>query len=288
MVLGNGEVDYAMAYEHLVVAIDDRVATVTINRPEQYNSVNHRLHQELVEIWRDLGRDPRVNVIVITGAGEKAFSAGADLGMLKHRMSLKNEQRYDDAVTWEARDLVYGMVNCDKVIISAVNGAAVGAGLAVAIMADISIIADDARLGDGHVKLGVAAGDHSAMIWPLLCGMARAKFYLLTGEMLTGAKAAEIGLVSTAVPRAEVQATAQALARRLADGSQQALGLSKRALNQWLRLGGLTAFDYSLAVEKLGFFSPDAQEGVTAMREKRAAVFPSSGQAASGGPVHAA
>ncbi|HBU41935.1 MULTISPECIES: enoyl-CoA hydratase/isomerase family protein [unclassified Microbacterium] len=275
MVLGNEEVDYASAYEHLLVDVNDRVATVTINRPEQYNSVNHRLHQELVEIWRDLGRDPRVNVIVVTGAGEKAFSAGADLNMLKHRMSLTNEDRYVDTVTWEARDLVYGMVNCDKVIISAINGAAVGAGLAVAIMSDISIIADDARLGDGHVKLGVAAGDHSAMIWPLLCGLSRAKYYLLTGEMLDGKKAAEIGLVTQAVPRADVVSTASDLARRLADGSQQALSLSKRALNQWLRLGGLTAFDYSLAVEKMGFFSPDAQEGVTAMREKRAAVFPS-------------
>jgi len=277
MVLGNNEVDYATAYEHLLVDIEDRVATVTINRPEQYNSVNHRLHQELVEIWNDLGRDPRVNVIVVTGAGEKAFSAGADLAMLKHRMSLGSEERYVDAVTWEARDLVYGMVNCDKVIISAINGAAVGAGLAVAIMSDISIIAEDARLGDGHVKLGVAAGDHSAMIWPLLCGLARAKYQLLTGEMLDGKTAADIGLVSRAVPREEVRQTANEIARRLADGSQQALALSKRALNQWLRLGGLTAFDYSLAVEKIGFFSPDAQEGVAAMREKRAAVFPSSG-----------
>ncbi|TCJ21983.1 enoyl-CoA hydratase/isomerase family protein [Microbacterium sp. PI-1] len=276
MVLGNEEVDYGSAYQHLLVDIDDRVAIVTINRPEQYNSVNHRLHQELVEIWRDLGRDPRVNVIVVTGAGEKAFSAGADLSMLKHRMSLANEERYNDTVTWEARDLVYGMVNCDKVIVSAINGAAVGAGLAVAIMSDISIIAEDARLGDGHVKLGVAAGDHSAMIWPLLCGLSRAKYYLLTGEMLDGRTAAEIGLVTRAVPRDEVLDTAMGLARRLADGSQQALGLSKRALNQWLRLGGLTAFDYSLAVEKMGFFSPDAQEGVTAMREKRPAVFPSS------------
>jgi len=279
MVLGNEEVDYATAYRHLLVEIDERVATVTINRPEQYNSVNHRLHQELVEIWRDLGRDPRVNVIVVTGAGEKAFSAGADLAMLKHRMSLSSEERYVDTVTWEARDLVYGMVNCDKVIISAINGAAVGAGLAVAIMSDISIIAEDARLGDGHVKLGVAAGDHSAMIWPLLCGISRAKYYLLTGEMLDGKTAADIGLVTRAVPRAEVVSTASEIARRLADGSQQALALSKRALNQWLRLGGLTAFDYSLAVEKMGFFSPDAQEGVAAMREKRPAVFPSSATA---------
>jgi enoyl-CoA hydratase len=276
MTVTDGYVDYAEAYEHLLVTIENGVALVTINRPEQYNSVNHRLHLELVEIWRDLGRDPRVRVIVVTGAGNKAFSAGADLAMLKNRMSLPAEDRYDDAVTWEARDLVYNMVNCDKVIIAAINGAAVGAGLAVAVVSDISVIASDAKLGDGHVKLGVAAGDHSAMLWPLLCGISKAKYYLLTGELLSGQAAADIGLVTKAVPRDAVLTTAMEIADRLAAGSVQAQALTKRALNQWLRLGGLAAFDYSLAVEKIGFFSADAQEGVLAMREKRAAVFPSS------------
>jgi enoyl-CoA hydratase len=268
-------VDYD-EYEHLLVEINDGIAKVTLNRPEVYNAVNHRLHQELVEIWRDLDHDPAVRVIVVTGAGDKAFSAGADLSMLENRMSLEAADRYDDTVTWEARDLVYGIVNCNKVIIAAINGVAVGAGLSVAIMSDISIIAEDTRLGDGHVKLGVAAGDHSTMIWPLLCGIARSKYYLLTGEMISGKEAANIGLVSKAVPREDVLPTAMDLARRLADGSQQALSLSKRAINQWLRLGGIAAFDYSLALEKLGFFSADAEAGVQGIREKKPAVFPSS------------
>jgi enoyl-CoA hydratase len=263
-------------YEHLLVEVEDGIAKVTINRPEVYNAVNHRLHLELVEIWRDLDRDPAVRAIVVTGAGDKAFSAGADLSMLEHRMSLSAEERYDDAVTWEARDLVYNIVNCNKIIIAAINGAAVGAGLAVAMTSDISIIAEDARLGDGHVKLGVAAGDHSAMLWPLLCGMAKAKYYLLTADLLDGKEAERIGLVSKAVPREDVVPTAMALARRFADGSQSALSLSKRALNQWLRLGGIAAFDYSLALEKLNFFSGDAQAGVAAMKSKQQAVFPSS------------
>ena len=220
----HGVVDYANVYEHLKVAISDGVAIVTINRPEKYNAVNHRLHLELVEIWTDLDRDPSVNVILVRGAGEKAFSAGADLDMLQHRMSLSSEDRYDDTITWEARDLVYSMVNCSKVIISAINGVAVGAGLAVALVSDISIIGEDTRLGDGHVKLGVAAGDHGAMIWPLLCGMAKAKYYLLTAEMIEGREAERIGLVSKAVPNEDVIAEATELAHSLSASALVKLG----------------------------------------------------------------
>lgn len=271
----HGVVDYQSVYHHLDVAIDNGVAVVTINRPEKYNAVNHRLHLELVDIWRDLDRDPTVKVILVRGAGEKAFSAGADLGMLQHRMSLPAEERYEDTVTWEARDLVYSMVNCNKVIIAAINGVAVGAGLAVAMVSDISIIGEDTKLGDGHVKLGVAAGDHSAMIWPLLCGIAKAKYYLLTAEMIEGREAERIGLVSKAVPNDQVIDEAMQIARKLAKGSATALSMSKRALNQWLRLGGITAFDYSLALEKMNFFSADAQAGVKGLLDREPVEFPS-------------
>ncbi len=267
--------DYSK-YKHLLVEIDNGVAKVTINRPEVYNAVNHRLHGELAEIWRDLDRDPAVRVIVVTGAGEKAFSAGGDLAMLEHRMSLGSEERFKETVTWEPRDLVYNMVNCDKVIISAINGVAVGAGVAVALIADISIMAEDAKIGDGHTKLGVVAGDHAAMIWPLLCGMAKTKYYLLTADLIDGKEAERIGLVSKVVPRAQVVPEAMALARRFADGSRYALAMTKRSINQWLRLGGLAAFDYSLALEKMAFFSEDAQAGIKAVRDKTTAVFPSS------------
>lgn len=267
--------DYS-GYRHLLVEVDQGVAKVTINRPEVYNAVNHRLHGELGEIWRDLDRDPDVRAIVITGAGDKAFSAGGDLAGLRDRMAMPAEERFKDTVTWEARDLVYNMINCDKVIISAINGVAVGAGVAVALIADISIMAEDAKIGDGHVPLGVVAGDHAAMIWPLLCGIAKTKYYLLTAEMIDGREAERIGLVSKVVPRAEVVPAAMKLARRLADGPRYALAMTKRSINQWLRLGGLAAFDYSLALEKMAFFSGDAQAGVKAVSEKKAPVFPSS------------
>lgn len=267
--------DYSR-YQHLLIDIDDRLAKVTINRPEVYNAVNHKLHQELGDIWRDLDRDPEVRAIVVTGAGDKAFSAGGDLAMLKHRMSLPSEERFEDIVNNDARDLVYNMINCDKVIIAAINGVAVGAGLAVAMMADISIMAEEAKMGDGHIKLGVVAGDHATMIWPLLCGMAKTKYYLLTAELIDGKEAERIGLVSKVLPRAEVLPAAMKLGRQLADGPAWAISQTKRSLNQWLRLGGITSFDYSMAVEKMAFFSADTQAGIKAMREKTTPVFPSS------------
>ncbi len=266
--------DYSR-YQHLVIDIDDGLAKVTINRPEVYNAVNHKLHQELGDIWRDLDRDPDVRAIVVTGAGEKAFSAGGDLSMLEHRMALPAEERFDDITNNDARDLVYNMINCDKVIVAAINGVAVGAGLAVAMMSDISIMAEDAKIGDGHMKLGVVAGDHATMIWPLLIGMAKTKYYLLTAEMIDGKEAERMGMVSKVLPRAEVVPAAMKLGRQLADGPQWALSLTKRSLNQWLRLGGITSFDYSMAVEKMAFFSADTQAGVKAVREKKPADFPS-------------
>ncbi|HOB49771.1 MAG TPA: enoyl-CoA hydratase/isomerase family protein, partial [Mycobacterium sp.] len=174
----------------------------------------------------------------------------------------------------EMSDLVYNMINCDKPIVSAINGAAVGAGAVVGLLADIAIAAEDAKIGDGHVKLGVAAGDHAAIIWPLLIGMAKARYYLLTGEMLSGAEAERIGLVAKALPREQVLDEALRIADGLATGAQQAIRLSKRALNNWLRSAGPT-FDQSAAYEMLTFLGPDVMEGFTALREKRPPRFPS-------------
>ncbi len=264
--------DYSR-YQHLLIEIDNGVAKVTINRPEVYNAVNHRLHGELGDIWRDLDRDPNVRAIMVTGAGNKAFSAGGDLEMLKRRMAMPAEERFDEAVNWDARELVYNMINCDKIIVSAINGVAVGAGLAVALVADVPIIAEDAKLADGHIRLGVIAGDHATMLWPLLCGIAKTKYYMLTGEFVDGKEAERLGLVAKAVPRAEVVPTALKLARQFADGPRYALGMTKRSINQWLRLGGIASFDFALAVEKMAFFSADAQAGVKAVREKTDPVF---------------
>ena len=264
-------------YQHLTIEIDSGVALITINRPEVYNATNDRLHWELTQIWPDVDREPAVRVAVITGAGDRAFSAGGDINDIAERGALPAEERLEAylQVMKEAHDVVYTLVNCDKIVISAINGVAVGAGLAVALLADISVMAEDARLTNGHTRLGVAAGDHAAMAWPPLCGVAKVKYYLRDCDFVDGREAERIGLVSKAVPREQVLPEALRIARQLADGAQPALRFTKRALNQWLRLGGLTAFDYSLAVEMLGFFGADVPAGLKHIVEKTPAQYPS-------------
>src|ERR671937_1692411 len=227
-----------------------------------------RMHGEMARIWLDIDRDAETRVAILRGEG-RGFSAGGDLAMVE-------EMTRDFAVrarVWrEARDLVYNMINCSKIIISAIHGPAVGAGLVAALMADISIAAKNARLIDGHTRLGVAAGDHAAIVWPLLCGMAKAKYYLLTCKTLSGEEAERIGLVSLCVDDDALHETALNVARRLAAGSPTAIRWTKYALNNWLRLAGPT-FDTSLALEFLGFTGPDVREGVASFREKRAPRF---------------
>jgi len=249
---------------------DDGVLLITINRPEKYNAADEQLHGELARVWADVSGDALTRVAVVTGAG-KAFSAGGDLAMVE-RMAGDHERVAK--MLGEMSDLVYNMVNCEKPIVSAINGVAVGAGLVVALLADISICAEDARLGDGHVKLGVAAGDHAAIIWPLLAGMAKARYYLLTGEMLDGAEAERIGLVSMCRPREQVLNEALRVAASLATGSQLAIRWTKRALNGWIRNAG-PIFDSSAAYEMLCFMGPDVVEGAAALRDKRQPRFPS-------------
>ncbi|HKQ28192.1 MAG TPA: enoyl-CoA hydratase/isomerase family protein [Burkholderiales bacterium] len=226
-------------------------------------------HGDMARIWPDIDRDPEARVAILRGAG-KGFSAGGDLAMVE-------EMTRDFAVrarVWrEARDLVYNMINCSKIIISAMHGPAVGAGLVAGLMADISIAAKNARLIDGHTRLGVAAGDHAAIVWPLLCGMAKAKYYLLTCKTISGEEAERLGLVSLTCDEAELQAKALEVAREIAAGAQTALRWTKYSLNNWLRMAG-PAFDASLALEVLGFTGPEVKEGIASHREKRKPSFP--------------
>lgn len=246
------------------------VLLITMNRPEKYNATDEQMHGELARVWDDVSRDAETRVAVITGAG-KAFSAGGDLAMVERMAG--NHERVQHMLG-EMSQMVYGVANCEKPVVSAINGVSVGAGTVVGLMADISIVAEDARIGDGHVKLGVAAGDHAAIIWPLLVGPAKAKYYLLTGEMITGKEAERIGLVSKALPKEQVLDEALRVAHVLATLSQPAVRLSKRALNGWIRNAG-PIFDQSAAYEMLCFMGPDVVEGYTALREKRAPRFPS-------------
>ena len=245
-----------------------RVLRVTMDNGRM-NAADHALHRELGEVWRQIDADASVNAAILTGAG-KHFSAGGDFDLIRD-MIADFETR---ARVWrEARDLVYNVVNCSKPIVSAMRGAAVGAGLVAGLLADVSIAARDCRIIDGHTRLGVAAGDHAAIIWPLLCGMAKAKYYLLLCEPVLGEEAERIGLVSLAVDESALDAKAVEIASRLADGAQTAIRWTKYALNNWLRQAG-PVFDASLALEFMGFSGPEVREGLASHLEKRKPKFP--------------
>lgn len=244
------------------------VLRITLNRPDKLNALDAQGHDELARVWRDVDADPTVRAVLLRGAG-RAFSAGGDFAMVEEMIeSFEARSR----VWREAKDLVYNIVNCSKPIVSAIHGSAVGAGLVAALLADVSVAGRAAKLVDGHTRLGVAAGDHAAIIWPLLCGMAKAKYHLMLCEPVTGEKAEQIGLVSVAVDDAEVQDAALAIAKRLADGAPSAIRWTKYAMNNWLRQAG-PIFDASLALEMFGFGGPEVKEGVASFREKRAPVF---------------
>src|SRR3954462_13471770 len=249
-----------------------RVLRGVMNRPEKVNAADGDVPFDLKEIWRVIDTDPSVNAVFRTGA-RKALSACGDLEMVD-KMIADFDTRM--RVWKEARDMVYNLINCSKPVVSAINGAAVGAGLVLAILADISIAAKSAKLIDGHTKLGVAAGDHAAIIWPLLCGMAKAKYHLLLCEPVTGEEAERIGLVSLAVADADLPARALEVAVRLALGAPNAIRWTKYALNNWLRAAG-PIFDASLGMEFLGFGGREAPEGAAALRQKRAPRFPHAG-----------
>jgi enoyl-CoA hydratase len=241
-----------------------RVLRVIMSNPGKLNAADAVMHNELASIWRDVDADPEISAVILTGA-DTAFSAGGDFTMIGRII--------DDFATrarvWkEARDIVYNLIDCSKPVVSAMRGPAVGAGLVCGLLADISIASKDARIIDGHTRLGVAAGDHAAIVWPLLCGMAKAKYHLLLCEPLSGSEAERIGLISLAVEDVKLDAKALEVATRLAEGAPNAIRWTKYALNNWLRAAG-PIFDTSLALEFLGFSSPDVQEGLASHREKR-------------------
>jgi enoyl-CoA hydratase len=222
------------------------------------------MHRELADVWLTVDRDPETRVAVISGEG-RAFSSGGSFDLLE---AITNDYAVRTRIMREARDLVLNVINCSKPIVSAIHGPAVGAGLVAALLADVSVVGRSARIIDGHTRLGVAAGDHAAIAWPLLCGMAKAKYYLLTCRPLSGEEAERIGLVSLCVDDGSELDEAMAIATELASGAQSAIRWTKQALNHAYRLLG-PAFDASLAYEFYGFGGPDATEGLAAHREKR-------------------
>jgi enoyl-CoA hydratase len=243
------------------------VLRVVLDAPN-LNAVDPKMHGELADIWPVVDRDPDTRAVLVQGAG-RAFSAGGTFDSVD---GIAGDYAVRARVMREARDMVYGVINCGKPVVSAIHGPAVGAGLVIGMLADISIASRTAKIVDGHTRLGVAAGDHAAICWPLLAGMAKAKYYLLTCEPLWGEEAERIGLVSKCVDDDAVVETATRIATQLAEGAPTAIRWTKHSLNHWYRMLG-PAFEASLGLEFLGFGGPEVREGLAAHREKRSPVF---------------
>ncbi|WP_405866950.1 MULTISPECIES: enoyl-CoA hydratase/isomerase family protein [unclassified Streptomyces] len=243
------------------------VLRIVLDAPN-LNAVDPRMHGELADIWPVVDRDEQTRAVLVQGAG-RAFSAGGTFDSIE---AMTEDYAVRARVMREARDMVYGVINCSKPVVSAIHGPAVGAGLVIGMLADISIAARTAKIVDGHTRLGVAAGDHAAICWPLLCGMAKAKYYLLTCEVLTGEEAERIGLVSKCVDDQDVHTEALRVATALAAGPTSAISWTKRSLNHWYRTAQ-PLFEASLGLEFFGFAGHEVVEGLAAHRDKRAPDF---------------
>lgn len=246
----------------------ERVLRITFSSPLKMGAMDAQMHREVSEIWADVDADDSVSAVIITGEG-KTFSAGGDLN---HERKVCDDYKLRMQAMSEAKKLVTGMLECRKPIVGAARGWAVGAGLACLLLADISIASRDAKFSDGHLKIGIAAGDHATIVWPLLCGMAKAKYYLMTAETFTGEEAERMNLISLALPDEEVEARAVKIAAGLAQGAPAALRWTKTMLNHWIKQAA-PIFDASLALEFMGMGGPEGVEGIDAFLQKRPPSF---------------
>jgi enoyl-CoA hydratase len=265
---GTAMPDYSR-YEFIKVEKAERVATVTLNRPDRLNAVNPGLHHELMTIWNDLAEDREVNAIILTGAG-RAFCAGGDVkGMASGTLASASGGKAERITAAEGRRIVQNMLDVEQPIIGAINGDAVGLGATIALLCDIIVASEKARFADTHVKVGVVAGDGGAVIWPLLIGPARAKEFLMRGNFVDGANAFKMGMVNYAVAPEQVMAKARELAQELADGPTYAIRWSKLAVNKWLKQQTNLILDASLAYEMVTFTTEDHREAARAFVERR-------------------
>ena len=260
--------DYSR-YKSILVERKGKVLTLTMNRPEALNAVNQQLHDELANIFYDVQHDNAAEVVVLTGAG-RAFCAGGDLAWMKDTLERREEEFLSPV---DGKRIVFSMLDLEKPVIARVNGHATGLGCTLALFCDVIYAARGAKIGDPHVKAGVVAGDGGAVIWPQLIGFARAKEFLMTGEMLSAEKAERIGLINYVVPMAELDAKVYGMAEQLAAGATQAIRYTKTVTNIPLRELAQKLMDASAAYEMVTNFSADHQEALNAFVQKRAPKF---------------
>ncbi len=256
-------------FETLKITRDGRILTVSFNRPEVRNATNPQMHRELARIFPLIGTDPDTHVVILTGEGD-CFSAGGDLNTL--RASLDDQARWIASVA-EARAILVGLIDLDRPVVARINGHAVGLGATLALCCDIVVARDTAKIADPHVGVGLVAGDGGAVLWPALIGHARAKRYLLTGDPISGAEAARIGLITESAPAEELDDKVAAYAGKLANGAAVAIRLTKKAINMDLRQRMDAMIEAHLGYETMSHLSEDHREAVNAFLEKRTPAF---------------
>ena len=256
-------------YSTMIVQLSDRIATVTMNRPEKLNAVDERMHEELAQIFIDLNNDPDIDVVILTGAG-RAFSSGGDIGWMQ--LMIDEPSRFEKTAR-EGKQIVFSLLDCEKPIIAKLNGHATGLGATIALFCDVIFASERAKIGDPHVSVGFVAGDGGAVIWPQLIGYARAKEYLMTGDLLSAPEAARIGLINRAVPPEELDATVDAFARRLTAGAVKAIKWTKLSVNIGLKQLAHSIMDASIAYEAQSNRTADHAEAVAAFRDGRRPTF---------------
>jgi enoyl-CoA hydratase len=257
-------------YQTMKIERRDRgIAIVTLNRPERLNAVNGPMHAELARFSRDFANDRELRVLILTGAG-RAFCAGGDFGPGDPIGS-----NPEGPNMWtEARQIVDHILECEKPLISAVNGYAMGLGANVALLCDVVVAGPSAVFADTHVNMGIGAGDGGQLIWPFLIGVNKAKYYLMTGDRVKGKEAHDLGLVSFYVEDdKQLMPKALEIAERLASGAPRAISASKMAVNAYLRSVSSLVMPLCLKDEMLSMQSEDHREAVRAFQEKRPARF---------------
>ncbi|MGE0388087.1 MAG: enoyl-CoA hydratase/isomerase family protein [Gammaproteobacteria bacterium] len=256
-------------YETLLTRLDGNVLTITLNMPDKLNAATPKMHGEILRALRDLEGRYDIDVVVLTGAG-RAFCAGGDVG---HNLKIHDDQHRVLQEMGDAKRVVQKLVDCEQIMVCRMNGDAIGFGATLALFCDIIIAVDSARISDGHVKVGLVAGDGGAIIWPQLVGYAKAKQYLLTGDMLDAKEAERIGLINFAVPEAELDPLVDKWVRRFATGPRKAVRWSKRAINAGLSQLAHGLIDASVGYEGLSLLSDDLVEGVKSFEERRRPKF---------------
>src|SRR4029453_6893790 len=263
---GDTIMDYSR-YHYLSVERKEKVLVVALNRPESLNAINAPLHTELSQIFADIAQDRETEAVVLTGKG-RAFCAGGDI---KWFQGMTAQQL--DALFIEARKIIIDMLEVEQPIIAAVNGAATGLGATLALFSDVIFAAENAKIGDPHVRVGVVAGDGGAVIWPWLVGAARAKEFLMAGDIISATEAERIGLINHVVPADQLMDKAMTFANRLANGPTKAIRWTKVSVNKILRDTANLVLDTSLALEKHCFVTEDHKEAIRSFVEKREPKF---------------